>query len=49
MNSCILEQITQSEQVMAAILADKLLLAKVETAAKACVTCLHGGGSAADA
>ncbi len=44
MNSYILAQITESEQVMAAMLADKLLLAKVETAVKACITCLNGGG-----
>ncbi len=44
MNSHISGQIAEAQQVMAAMLADKLLLAKVEAAARACIACVKEGG-----
>ena len=58
MKNYILEQITEAQRVMTAILADEKLVASVESASKACITCLQqggklllagNGGSAADA
>ncbi len=44
MQSYIHEKIIEAQQVMAAMLADELLLARLEQAAGACVHCLRGGG-----
>lgn len=58
MQSYIHEKIEEAQQVIAAMLADKLLQAKVAQSAAACIACLQGsgkillagnGGSAADA
>lgn len=44
MNSYISAQIAEAQRVMAAMLADRSLLTKVEAAAQACITCMKGGG-----
>jgi D-sedoheptulose 7-phosphate isomerase len=58
MKSYILGQIQETQRVMSSMLADDMLLAQVEAAAKACITALNNsgkillvgnGGSAADA
>lgn len=58
MKSYILSQMTQAQRVMTAMLADEKLIATLEAASKACITCLQqggkillagNGGSAADA
>lgn len=58
MNNHITAQIVEAQRIMSAMLADKVLLTKLEAAAQACIECMkHGGkillagngGSAADA
>lgn len=44
MRSYISAQVTESQRVMSAMLADDALLSMVEAAAKACVVCLQNGG-----
>lgn len=44
MNSYISAQIAETQRVMTAMLADALLVAKVEEAARACIDCMKGGG-----
>lgn len=44
MNSYISAQIAETQRVMTAMLADALLLARVEAAAQACIDCMRGGG-----
>lgn len=44
MNRYISAQIAETQRVMTAMLADALLLAKVEAAAQACIDCVKGGG-----
>ena len=58
MNQYISAQIDKTQKIMSAMLADETLIATVESAAKACITCIQdnrrvllagNGGSAADA
>ncbi|MBQ0720522.1 MAG: D-sedoheptulose 7-phosphate isomerase [Gammaproteobacteria bacterium] len=44
MNSYITAQIAETQRLMTAMLADALLLAKVEAAAQACIDCMKAGG-----
>lgn len=44
MNSYITAQIAETQRVMTAMLADALLLARVEAAAQACIDCMKAGG-----
>ncbi len=44
MDSYISAHIAEAQRVMAAMLDDKSLLAKVEAAARACIVCLNGSG-----